>query len=248
MSAQSSPSSHPVSPPELMVIMPVYNEAEVISQVAHEWLEMLDALNVPYRLHLANDGSRDTTQDVLESLSHPSLEISTARNRGHGPTILRAYRVAGERAPWIFQVDSDGELPAASFPDFWAKRNQADIVIGKRNGREGPFSRKMITTVLRFLLRLLYGRGIYDGNCPYRLMRSEAFLPLFDQLPEDTFAPNVLISGFSTLKNLRIVELPVPHQVRLTGECSIQKWTLFKAALQSARQTIAFRFAKLPQP
>lgn len=246
MKKPSAAPLHRVSLPQLIVIMPVYNEAEVIEQVAREWLEMLDQLNLPYRLHIANDGSTDNTQEVLDHLSHSSLEISHARNRGHGPTILRAYRVAGGRAAWVFQTDSDGELPAASFPAFWEKRQQADLVIGTRTGRESDFSRRLITRTLHLLLLGLYGPGIHDANCPYRLMRSDAFRPLFDQLPEDTFAPNVLISGYSVRKKLRIVELPVPHQMRKTGRCSIQKLKLCKAALRSARQTLAFRFRKKP--
>jgi glycosyltransferase involved in cell wall biosynthesis len=246
MKTTNTSSSHRVSVPQLIVVMPVYNEAEVVEDVAKEWLSMLDELNVPCRLHLANDGSTDRTQEVLDHLSHPSLEISHARNRGHGPTILRAYRVAAGRAPWVFQTDSDRELPASAFPEFWKKRQQADLVIGYRINRESPASRRAITFSLRMVLRFFFGKGIRDGNCPYRLMRSDAFRPLFDQLPEDTFAPNVLISGFSTQKKLKIEELPVPHVVRTTGECSIQKLKLVKVAIRSAKQTLSFRFRKEP--
>lgn len=246
MNTTSAAPLHRVSLPELIVIMPVYNEMDVIEQVAREWLDMLDQLKVPYRLHIANDGSSDRTQEVLDHLSHSALEISHARNRGHGPTILRAYRVAAGRAAWIFQTDSDGEIPAAAFPEFWQKRQQADLVIGNRTQREAPLSRRLITLTLRGLLFCIYGRGIHDGNCPYRLMRSEAFRPLFDQLPEDTFAPNVLISGYSIRKKCRIIECVVPHRPRQSGICSIQKLKLLKAALRSARQTVAFRFRKTP--
>lgn len=247
MSKSSSTPLHRVSLPQLIVIMPVYNEEEVIEQVAHEWLAMLDKLNVSYRLHIANDGSHDRTQDVLDHLSHPSLEISHARNRGHGPTVLRAYRVACGRSPWIFQTDSDGELSAAAFPEFWKRREQADLLIGRRLDRVAPLSRRIITANLRFMLLGLFGCGIHDGNCPYRLMRSDAFRALFDLLPEDTFAPNVLISAYTARKKLRILELPVPYQPRQTGECSIQKGRLFKAAVRSGRQLLAFRFSKLPR-
>ncbi|WFB36993.1 glycosyltransferase family 2 protein [Kiritimatiellota bacterium B12222] len=244
MSITTSASLHRVSLPELIVIMPVYNEAEIIKQVVAEWVEMLDGLQVPYRLHLANDGSTDGTQEVLEGLSHPCLEISQARNRGHGPTILRAYRVAGSRTSWIFQTDSDGEIPASHFPEFWKSRVQGDLLIGKRVNRDASWSRRVVTASLRCVLFLFYGKGVTDGNCPYRLMRSEAFRPLFDKLPEDTFAPNVLISGYSAWKKLRIVEFPVSHQFRQTGQCSMRKGALCKAAIRSARQTLSFRFQK----
>lgn len=232
---------HRITPPELIVVMPVYNEAEVVESVVHEWLDMLDRLAVSYRLHLCNDGSTDETASIVDQLSHPSLEIHHARNRGHGPTILRAYKVAASRSSWIFQCDSDGEIPASAFPEFWRTREKADFVLGFRQHRTSPPSRRMITTVLRQLIRILFGGRLRDSNCPYRLMRSEAFRPLFDQLPEDSFAPNVLISGFGILDRLRIRELPVPHHPRQTGVCSIRKLSLLRAALVSARQTVAFR-------
>jgi glycosyltransferase involved in cell wall biosynthesis len=221
--------------------MPVYNEEEVVESVALEWLEMLDKLHISYRLHLCNDGSTDRTAEVLDQLSHPALEISHSRNRGHGPTILRAYKVAAGRAAWLFQADSDGEIPAAAFPNFWQARDQADMLLGVRTQRDSPLSRRIISSTLRLMLWLLFGRHLRDGNCPFRLMRSEAFRPLFDQLPEDSFAPNVLLSAFSSLNHLRVKELPVPHRARRTGVCSIRKFKLLLAALRSARQTLAFR-------
>ncbi|MEX2607734.1 MAG: glycosyltransferase family 2 protein [Kiritimatiellia bacterium] len=241
MTPSSSAPLHRITPPELIVVMPVYNEAEVVESVVHEWLKMLDGLNVSYRLQVCDDGSTDQTAGVLDHLSHPSLEIHHARNRGHGPTVLRAFKVAASRSPWIFQTDSDGEIPASAFPEFWQARKQADFVVGFRENRISPPDRQIITSVLRGIMWLLFGRRLRDGNCPYRLMRSETFRPLFDQLPEDSFAPNVLISGFSVLDRLRILELSVPHHPRQTGVCSIRKLKLLRAALLSARQTLSFR-------
>lgn len=238
----TAPKPHRVSVPDLIVVMPVYNEAEIVATVVSEWLRTLDALEISYRLNIRDDGSADNTAAVLDQLSHPSLEVVHARNRGHGPAILRAYRAAAERSPWVFQTDSDGELPAASFPAFWEQRQRHDMVVGIRTGRRGPWSRHAVTLVLRWMTRLLFGPGVADANCPYRLLRTGAFRPLFDQLPEDTFAPNVLISGYSLRRRLRIGQLEVPHTPRATGACSIRKGKLLKAALRSARQTLAFRF------
>jgi glycosyltransferase involved in cell wall biosynthesis len=232
-----------VSVPDLIVILPVYNEEEIIAEVAAEWLDVLDGMAVPYRLQLCNDGSTDGTPDVLDGLSHRSLEIHHTRNRGHGPTILRAYRSAAERAAWVFQCDSDGQIPAAAFPEFWKKRLSSDLVIGTRIHRQDGRIRNVISACLRFATLCLFGRGIPDVNCPYRLMRSEAFRPFFDQAPEDTFAPNVLLSAYAIRKRLRILNLPVSDRVRQTGEVSIRGWSLLKAVLKATRQTLAFRFS-----
>lgn len=233
-----------VSIPDVILVFPVYNEGEVIAKVAQEWLDVLDDMSMPYRLHLCNDGSTDNTQEVLDQLSHRSLEIHHSRNRGHGPTILRAYKSAAERAAWVFQCDSDGELPATSFPELWRKRLQADLVIGTRVNREEVWIRAWITSCLRAVTLCLFGKGIPDVNCPYRLMRSDAFRPLFDTAPEDTFAPNVLTSAFAIRSSLRIITHPVPHTPRKTGEVSIRGWSLVKAVTKSTRQLLAYRFSR----
>jgi len=78
-------------------------------------------------------------------------------------------------------------------------------------------------------------------NSPYRLFRAEAFKDVVRQIPDDTFAPNLILSGFCSVKKLRVLELPVPQAKRKTGEVSIKKWRLLKASARSFLQTIAFR-------
>ena len=73
-------------------------------------------------------------------------------------------------------------------------------------------------------------------------MRSKVFKNLFLSLPKDMFAPNVVISGMVSLNNLRAKEIPVQQKERRTGEVSIKKLKLIKAALKSFQQTITFRF------
>lgn len=242
------PEPPPVTSPKLVVLLPVHNEVDVVARVAREWLAVLDDLQVPYRLQFRNDGSTDGTQEALEHLRHPCLEIHSARNRGHGPTILRGYKAAMERAPWVFQTDSDGELPAQTFPEFWAAREKADLVVGFRTGRSASWPRRALSAGARSLVALLFGRGLRDVNCPYRLMRSSAFFRLMDRLPEDTFAPNVILSGYSRRSRLRVVEKPVPFTPRQSGKDSLPTARLFRVALACTRQLLAFRFRRENSP
>jgi len=224
----------------LIVVMPVYNEDAVIGTVMEDWLRVLDGLDVDYRLRVRNDGSRDETAARLAEIMHPALEVISTENRGHGPALMAEYPRAFAEAEWVFQTDSDGEMPAERFPTLWAVREGADLVIGVRQKREGPWSRRLITRGLRSLLRLLFGAGIRDGNCPYRLMRSDAFTPAMRLIPEHTFAPNVLLSGFALRSGLRICEMPVPYTPRRTGTVSIRRGRLVRAACVSAWQTLRF--------
>src|SRR5262245_48688060 len=120
--------------------MPVYNEEATIRDVVIDWDRELDALDVGHEVRVYGDGSRDGTgreRPHVVAVHHP--------NRGHGPTILRGYREA--RGDWVFQVDSDDEMSPRSFPTVWARREDADLVLGYRDGRQSPLGRRIITAV-----------------------------------------------------------------------------------------------------
>ena len=232
-----------MKPYDLSVVMPVYNEAEAIGPVLKKWMAMLDTLGIRYRIRAYNDGSKDATGKILAEVADASdgrvLAVDKA-NSGHGPTILRGYREAAEDSDWVFQIDSDDEMGPESFPELWAKRNDYDFLVGRRDGRRQPLARKVVSFVSRLCVRLFYGKGIWDVNTPYRLMRAEVFAPFYAQIPDDTFAPNVILSGLAARHHLRLLEIPVPQHDRTTGEVSIKKWKLLKAAARSFWQTIHF--------
>jgi dolichol-phosphate mannosyltransferase len=227
---------------DLAVVIPVYNEHQIIEVVINDWDVALKQLSINYEIHVYNDGSKDNTLAVLESFAakYPRLKIHNKSNSGHGPTILTGYR-ENLHAEWIFQVDSDNEISAAFFKTFWNKRAEYDFIIGTRQHHNRPLARRVISYISLLLVSVFYGRGIKDVNVPYRLMRSINFSPFFNSIPPDTFAPNVIVSGCAVHKRLRIKQIPISSHLRETGEVSIKKWKLFKVALKSFNQTIRYR-------
>jgi len=228
---------------DVEIVIPVYNEAACINEVLDDWIRELDLFSISYRLLVLNDGSRDKTADVLARYdNNPKAKIINKQNSGHGPTILQGYHMAVDDAQWVFQVDSDNEIAAQHFKTLWQEREKYDAVIGIRANRNQPLSRKIISFFSRLVVTLFYGAGVTDVNCPFRLMRAEVLKQILTHIPENTFAPNVAISGFLTLMKANVLNIPVPHSNRQTGEVSIKKWKLLKAALKSFMQIIQIRF------
>ena len=64
----------------------------------------------------------------------------------------------------------------------------------------------------------------------------------FSEIRTDTFAPNVVLLGLACHHRMRIVEVALKFSPRFIGEVSIQKWKLFKVAVQSFWQTVKFSF------
>jgi dolichol-phosphate mannosyltransferase len=228
---------------DVEVVMPVYNEAECVCDVLDDWIKELSLLAISYRLLVLNDGSKDNTAEVLAHYArNPNIRVINKKNSGHGPTILQGYHLAVPEAHWVFQVDSDNEIKAEQFQKLWTEREKYDAVIGIRDGRQQPFSRKIISAVSRLVVRVFYGQGVADVNCPFRLMRTEVLKQILQQIPSNTFAPNVAISGFFALRKDRLLNQPIRHTNRQTGEVSIKKWKLLKAATKSFMQIIQIRF------
>ena len=227
----------------LAVIIPVYNEEGAIANVLSKWCSALESLNIDYHIHAYNDGSKDNTDKILmefEAKAKGRVIVHDKPNSGHGPTILKGYRDNARTYEWIFQIDSDDEMGPENFHSLWDRRLNYDFLIGVRDGREQPLPRKIISMVSRLCIRVFYGKSVWDVNSPYRLMRSDKFKELYNRIPPDTFAPNVIISGFVGKANLKYFEFPVAHGDRQTGEVSIKKWKLLKAAAKSFKQTILF--------
>ncbi len=226
----------------LSIVMPVYNEEEIIETVVKDWHDTLSAMGVNFEIRCYNDGSKDNTQEILGQLktTYPSLVVINKPNTGHGPTILRGY-AESRHADWIFQIDSDNEIRADQFAAFWEIRDGYDFLLGQRSHKDFPISRQFISYVAWFVVRTGFGSKLVDVNSPFRLFRSTALSPLIQRIPVDTFAPNVLITGMAAgAKDLRCKEMPIENQFRQTGTVSIKHFKLFKVALRSFKESITF--------
>jgi dolichol-phosphate mannosyltransferase len=226
---------------ELIAIMPVYNEEGTIRKVVQEWHDELRALDIRFELHVYNDGSKDSSLEILKKLEQEldHLVVHDQPNKGHGPTILHSYKNAPD-VQWLFQVDSDNEVRPESFHILWEKRSGYDFLLGRRSNKHNPWPRRLVSAVAAGLVHSFFGQGVSDVNSPFRLMRLDAFRDDFLLIPDQIFAPNVIVTGIACLRKMRIFETEIPYQFRQTGTVSINKWKLLRAAWLSGIQTLTF--------
>jgi glycosyltransferase involved in cell wall biosynthesis len=225
----------------LTIIIPVYNEEASIEKVVNDWFCTLENLNIDFKICLYNDGSKDNSFEVLNklALNNNRIIVKTHPNIGHGPTILKGY-LENLNSDYIFQVDSDDEISAEKFHDFWNQKQDFDAVFARRIYNRKPLSRSIISFIAFLIIRMFYGKGIYDVNVPFRLMKTKAVKNIIEKIPPNTFAPNIIISGMICFNKLKIKTISVQHQHRKAGQVSIKKWKLFKASFLSFKQIIAF--------
>lgn len=227
----------------LSIVMPVYNEEEIVGKVVKEWCHVLDGLDVNYEFHAYDDGSKDNTKSILENLKSecPNLVIHSDQNKGHGPTVLQAYK-ENRHKDWIFQIDSDGEISPKYFKSFWDNRSDYDIVIGNRVNYDVNVIRQIVTKCASTFVRIFYGSGIRDTNVPYRLIRSKSYSKIFDLIPSDSFTSNVILSAATNLTGLKVKQYEIEHNFRTTGESIYVGKRFLKGVWQSFYQALVFRF------
>lgn len=210
------------------IVMPAYNEQEIIEKTVQEWYREVISRIPGAELIVVNDCSKDMTGEVLARLAKeiPALRALTAEcNGGHG----RALRYGFDHVTqdWVFQTDSDQQHIPSDFWTIWEKRESSDFLMGVRATRaDGPV-RVFITTVMRLANFVVWGLWIRDANCPFKLMRRQAMEKVLLRVPRDSFIPMVMLSILCRQMKYRVREVTVQHLPRCGGEQSLSglwKW------------------------
>jgi glycosyltransferase involved in cell wall biosynthesis len=225
---------------KLVVVIPSYNEEGAIAELLTKWMQVFDSLGIQYVVKVY-DASKDGTPNILKQLEkkYPSKIYPVFCEKiGHGPTLVKAYKENLSYA-WLFQIDSDDEMDHRAFHELWETRDDYDILLGYRKQRKSSIVRRILSFISRLTVYLFYGGGIKDVNVPYRLVRAKCLSEFIHKLPSDTFAPNVIMSGWANAQKLRIFQIPVIHTERRTG-IMISKWRLLKSSFIPFWETIIF--------
>lgn len=208
----------------LYIIIPAYNEESNIAAVAREWHRVAESIGETSRLVIINDGSRDDTLKILNSLKEElvQLEVLTKQNSGHGATLLYGYNYALEKgADYIFQTDSDGQTKSEEFYPFWDMREKYGAIIGNRTHREDGLSRVFVTKTLKVVLNLIFRLDVTDANTPFRLMKRETLKRHIDKIPKDFNLSNVMLTVCFIKYNEKVRFVPISFRPRQGGVNSI---------------------------
>ena len=227
---------------ELQIVIPVYNEAASLRPLIDDWRSLLNSIPVSYEFVFIDDGSTDQSLSLLKTCQQadPNILVYSQPNAGHGPAILAGYRQACQ-APWVLQIDSDHQLSPAAFPELWRQRQAYDLLLGQRQEKHAAPGRRFISGVSRGMLRMLFGRGPKDVNCPYRLYRGSALALALPAIPPDSFAPNVLLTAWFVHSRLRIHTMPVSANPGMAVRKSKFNGYFLRGSIQALLQTFLFR-------
>ncbi len=226
----------PSSIPELVLVVPVYNEEDAIVPVLREWRAELSRTvgDGRFTLLVVDDGSTDATPARLAELGWPDLRVHRHPNRGHGQSCLVGYIEANRMgAAYIFQIDSDGQCDPAGFAGVWERREKAAAVYGRRRSRDDGRARRLISSVLRLSLKVARGTRLNDTNVPFRLYRAPLAAAAAERIPRDFNLANIAMALL--LEPEGFLEVPIHFRDRIGGHPTVRLWGFAPKALRLHR-------------
>lgn len=168
----------------LYIVVPCYNEKEVLHETAKRLKEKLsslvakDIISKESRILFVNDGSKDNTWEIIQDL-HQKDEVfcglCLSRNRGHQNALLAGLMTAKDYADIVISMDADLQDDINAVDAMIEKYQQgADIVYGVRSSREKDTFFKRNTALGFYKFMELLGADTIYNHADYRLMSKRA--------------------------------------------------------------------------
>jgi glycosyltransferase involved in cell wall biosynthesis len=168
----------------LYLVVPCYNEEEVLPETARRLEEALTGLmeagkcSPDSRILFVNDGSRDRTWSLIEQLHETQPHVCglrLSRNRGHQNALLAGLMAAKELADCVISLDADLQDDISVLGEFLDKYHDGcDVVYGVRKNRDTDTSFKRITAQGFYRFMQLMGVDVVYNHADYRLMSRRA--------------------------------------------------------------------------
>lgn len=239
MSSQTSKPDLPL----ISVIVPVYNEADILSDTWHRLKHVLGGCEYPFEVLFINDGSSDSSEAELSRLQadHSNITIiNLSRNFGKEYALTAGLDFAGGEA--VITIDADLQDPPELIPDMLAEWSRGyDVVTMRRISREGESAAKRSSAWLFYrLLNRISDVPIPPDTGDFRLLSRKAVLAI-RQLPERVR----YMKGIFAWVGFHQKEIPYERPARVGGETKQGYFRLIRLALDgiTAFSTTPLRLA-----
>jgi dolichol-phosphate mannosyltransferase len=226
------------------VVVPVYNEAEVIGEMYRRLTHVASGLpDLEYELVVVDDGSRDQSYAALVALarSDPRLRVlKLSRNFGHQTAITAGIDVA--RGDAVVVIDADLQDPPEVIPEMVQRwREGFDVVYGVRARRSGETMMKLATaSVFYRMLHRMTNISIPVDAGDFRLMSRRAADQLRAMREKDRF-----VRGLISWIGFRQASIPYHREARFAGTTKypLRKMLKFAADGLTSFSTVPLKLA-----
>lgn len=209
--------------PTLYIVIPCYNEQEVLPITAPMFLNKIKQLAADgkisddSRVMFVNDGSKDRTWDIISELAGKDehyIGISQSRNRGHQNAVLAGLMEAKDKCDITISIDCDGQDDINAMDKMVDEYlNGCEVVYGVRSSRETDtfFKRTTAQGFYKFLSAM--GAEVVYNHADYRLTSAKV-LNEFANFKE----VNLFLRGMIPLVGFKSTSVEYARAERIAGE------------------------------
>ncbi|WP_066304237.1 glycosyltransferase family 2 protein [Bacillus sp. FJAT-29814] len=197
--------------PILTIVVPCYNEEEVLPETAKQLSAVLTDLIDDFliskesKILFVDDGSKDRTWALIETemAKNPVIKgLKLARNAGHQNALLAGLETASPQSDCVISIDADLQDDIKVIRTFVEKyRDGYDVVYGVRDSRETDtfFKRTTALGFYRFMNKI--GIHLIPNHADFRLMSKRALAELFNYKETNLFLRGLIpLVGFPSTK------------------------------------------------
>jgi len=202
----SSKSDLTVTPRQLTILMPAYNEEQSIGNTIRE----IKGFYPDCEILVVDDGSTDRTQE--EAIRAGATVWKHPHNIGNGAAIKTGLRYAS--GEWILMMDADGQHKPADIAKLLDHRNDYDMVVGARSKRsETSWHRDLANFIYNWLASYITKFKVEDLTSGFRLVKNDRVSKFIYLLP-NTFSYPTTITMAYLRSGLSIKYVPIQTLAR----------------------------------
>ena len=199
----------------ISIIIPVFNESESIGYLLDEVLNVMYSNKLNFEIVVVNDGSQDTTSNVLDELTIKIKELSVISLRtNYGQTAAMAAGFDNSNGEVVITLDGDLQNDPTDIPKLISHINEGyDLICGWRYDRKDKLiNRRIPSKIANKLIANVTGLKLHDYGCSLKAFKKEILddIKLYGELHR--FLPVL-----AKIEGAKIKEIKVNHRSRKYG-------------------------------
>jgi len=230
---------------DLTVLVPAYNEAESLPELA-QWVDRVCvSSSIDYELIVIDDGSSDDTWEVLRQLSEKNSRIRAVRfRRNYGKAAALQTGFEASAGDVVITMDADLQDSPDEIPELvrMVREEGFHVVSGWKKKRYDPFVKRTTSKLYNYTARKFSGIRLHDFNCGLKAYEGEVVRSIEVYGEMHRYIPMLAVeAGFRN-----IGEKIVQHQPRKYGVTKYGFDRFLKGYLDMLTISFITRFGKSP--
>ncbi len=224
------------------VIVPIFNEAENLRELHQQLFAVMKGMKQPFEILYINDGSTDTTGEILQNLSQiKEVRVITLR-RNSGKSFV--YNIGFQKANGeiIITIDADLQDDPQEIPHLIRTLNiNNDFVIGWRKNREDKKCKILGSQLFNLIINKIFKTKFHDIDSGLKVFTKKSLAGIYLHGDFHRYLPLIL-----TWNGFKGIEVAVKHRMRKYGKTKYSYTKILNTLYDLFSAWFIWRFSQKP--